>query len=44
MDAELVYAKWTLQSKQIVSICWGEDFGLSTLFVCVFFHTLVSNQ
>ena len=43
MDTELEYAEWTLQSKEIVSICREEDFGLSTLFASVFFHTLVSN-
>ena len=43
MDTELEYAEWTLQSKEIVSICWDEEFDLSTLFASIFFHTLVSN-
>ena len=37
MDTELEYAEWTLQSKEIVTICRDEDFGLSTLFAYIFF-------
>ena len=37
MDTELEYAEWTLQPKEIVSICQGEHFGLSTLFTFSYF-------
>ena len=37
MDTGLEYAEWTLQSKEIVSICQEEHFGLSTLFTFSYF-------